>query len=157
MANVRNYSENVPNISWERFNHWDEYLTSVDWQRFCTFTTGYPLSLDSARRLMERFTDRIVNRIFNDLDTIKFFWCSELHRTRDSYHCHGLLQYDPDIEKSFDVLPVLNESYQIVTGGRNTGKTHRAQFRRYNSNQHAARYCAKYLTDKYHDFDLVEV
>lgn len=127
-----------------------DYLQNQEWQRFCTFTTAYELTLPSARRLMQRFQDRVQDRVFNG-SPVRLFWVAEKFESKDGFHTHGLLNYPKDAENVFDILPVITESYRIVAAQNDA----RVNFSRYNKSRAAGMYCSKYLLKRYADYDLL--
>jgi len=160
-----------------------DYLQSLQWTRFCTFTTSYQLTLNSARRLMIRFFDRITTEVFPGED-IKFFYVAEKFECLDSYHTHGLLYY-PKVDRGWNEAKIMTESYQIVSGAKKglvfypekyaegvkivsaaeshqidsneakMKKWNRVALTKYNKSRAAGKYCAKYLLKSCADYDML--
>lgn len=153
MANISNNLDSTKNV--DRADAWAGWLQDQSWERFCTFTTGYELTLPGARRLMERFHDRISHKVFND--PVRLFWVAERFETKDGYHTHGLLDYNvAEAEQGgWDAMEVMTESYQIVSAARKHDKRYRVSLSRYNASRSAGRYCSKYLLKRYADFDML--
>ena len=159
------------------------YLNHQDWSKFCTFTTGYTLTLPGARRLMERVYSNFSTSLFTGNHSY-FFWVAEAFECKAGYHTHGLLYYDKMFESPY-LFSDLNEHYQVASGSRssfyeldknninksiteknnsylqniiNTGiqqkRDYRVSFNRYDLHRGAAKYCAKYLLKRYADYDL---
>jgi len=84
---------------------------------------------------------------------------AELFESKDGYHCHGMIDYDTKFDEpgvvGFDVMEVMTESYQIASAARKKGVRHRVAFNRYDKKKAGGRYCAKYMTKAYHDFDMM--
>jgi hypothetical protein len=127
-----------------------DYLKEQDWKRFCTFTTGYELTLPSARRLMERFYNRASDKVFDSMP-IKLFWVAEKFEVKDGYHTHGLLNYPVKYEEQFNVMEVLTETFRVVSKQSNA----RVNLSKYNKKRSAAKYCAKYLLKSCSDYDFL--
>lgn len=126
------------------------FVGSLDWSYWCTFTTPYELTLKSARRLMDRFHDRLCEKIGRN----RLFWVAEPFDCRDGYHTHGLLYVDSNAPDKQSEWEALNESFQIVQGRENHGKRGRPRILRYNG-KGASKYCAKYIQKARCDYDLL--
>jgi len=156
---VQSYIKNI-----EYAQSLSNYLQNQDWKRFCTFTTTYELTLNSARRLNERFYDRVKHQVFDNLP-VRLFWVAEKFESKDGYHTHGLLDYPQSYEDALDLLPVLKLSYEIVAQEKPTkfdilyGDEHkykpRASFLRYDAKKAGALYCTKYLLKSCADYDFL--
>jgi len=129
------------------------WLQEQEWKRFCTFTTGYQLTMPSARRLANRFFLRICDEVFPG-EPLRFFYVVEKFECRDSFHLHGLLDY-PETDRVWDPMKVMTESYQVVSGARKDGGWNRVSFSRYNRSRAAGKYCSKYLMKKFGDYDML--
>lgn len=104
---------------------------------------------------MGRFHRRLTNQVFNGVPP-KLFWVAEKFECKDGYHTHGLLDYDESqLPTGCDVLPVLDECWQIVSAGRKNGIRYRVQFSKYDPERAAARYCAKYVLKGCADYDFL--
>ena len=130
----------------------DKFLSKIDWDLFCTFTTGYPLSLKSARRLMIRFYNRIQKSVFNNSKNVLLYWVAEHNECKDSYHLHGLIKH-PNIE-GYNVIDGLNNSYQIVSGAKKKKTNYRIDLDKYNKTLFGAKYLTKTQRLDGHDFDI---
>jgi len=131
---------------------WSKFLSENDWNLFCTFTTGYSLSLKSARRLMIRFYNRIQSKIFNNSKEVVLYWVAEENECRDSYHLHGLIKH-PSIE-GYNVIDGLNNSYQIVSGAKKKKTNYRIDLDKYDKTLFGAKYLTKTQRLDGHDFDI---
>lgn len=134
---------------------WANWLQAQTWQRFCTFTTGYPLSLPSARRAMERFYARAQAEVFNGAD-VQMFWVAEKFECKDGYHTHGLLNYDnTSVSGVPNLHEVLSHTWNVVSGAYGKRKRYRSSFSNYNKKRSAGKYCSKYLLKRYADYDFL--
>jgi len=127
-----------------------KYLQDQDWKRFCTFTTGYELTLPSARRLMKRFYERAKKKRFI-MTMYVYSGLPKNFEMKDGYHTHGLFYYPDYHEECFDVMELLKYNFEIVSGTTQC----RAAFNRYNKRRAAGFYCAKYLTKQASDYDIL--
>lgn len=135
---------------------WDayaNYLDNIDWDFFGTFTTGYEMSLNSARRSMERFADR--NKKENGGALI--FWVAEPYEVKDGYHTHALIKMNdrflfPDGDNKL-CFEVLKETWQIVSKGHGN-KYNRVHLERYQKGKGANYYVGKYVLKKRCDYDF---
>lgn len=143
------------NLRQEQYSDW---LQAYDWNYFCTFTTGYELTMKSARRLMDRF------KAISERQTsanLTIFWVCEKYEMKDGFHMHALMKVDPPENRTpegqlfpqtdKELFKTLIDSYQVAAGAKkdkHTGKFdtfHRVQFKRYNPKQAAGKYCTKYV------------
>ena len=111
---------------------WGNYLDSIHWTLFSTFTSYYPLSKNAARVKMDRMTESLKRE---QSDGFKIFWVAEPFMSKD-YHIHALIKLDhpPIAAKEIitnawhQVCPpagykmhnrILVEEYDKTKGGRN--------------------------------------
>lgn len=114
---------------------WSEYLRDKHWTSFATFTTAKPITLKSARRLMEKVATRVLR------DGELMFWAAESFPLgREGYHCHALIETRHSAKQ-------IEDWYRQHFG--------RADVRRYNPKLGASHYCAKYMTKRVFDYDLL--
>lgn len=138
--------------------HLAEYLDSQPWDFFLTGSTGYSLSLPSARRLAERYFSMMP-------EGSKFFFVSEKFEARDSYHIHGLLDLQgSDLRQDRSRTGVLSGWWQLATGNRCISNDsdgirwkiwNQIDLRPYMKSVGASGYCAKYINKKQADYDLL--
>jgi hypothetical protein len=134
-----------------------EWLNRFKWTYFFTLTTGYELTIKSARRLAERWF------LLMGVPGSRIFWVCEKNECRDGSHLHGLLYIndnDPLFgSEVFNPFQKCIKTWQIVS--RNNSKRrgeynfNRCQFKRYDEKKGAAGYCAKYLLKKNADYDFI--
>ena len=129
-----------------KYDAYSNYLASQPWTWFCTMTTGYELTLKSARRLVERTTDN-----WKKLDPdVRVFWAAERFECKDGYHLHALV-YAPTGPKNIQAFV---ETYQAMVGNKvvanNGGKLRfdawaRIDLRKFNPKRAAAKYLVPYM------------
>ena len=151
-------------------NSYANYLGTFDWDYFATFTTGYELTLKSARRSMGRFHDKM-----NNYGGSTLFWVAEPFECKDGYHTHALLKLnDRDLvdEKrrivfssvadgtvcSYDIkesgFDVVKNTWQYVTRA-NEQNYNRIELKRYNAKLGAKHYVGKYILKSRCDYDIL--
>lgn len=144
---------NVQNINYS--DKMGDWLQEREWKRFITLTTGWELTLPSARRMNERLHERLTTEVFNGVKPV-LFWVAEKFEAKDGYHTHGLLDYDLEqIPEGVNIVPLLDMSYQIVSGARKQGRRFHCAFSKYDGARAAGKYCSKYLLKRYADWDLL--
>lgn len=122
------------------------WFTSQPWTYFATFTTPYHLSIPSARRLMERTSDRW--RSVTGQLTIAY--CIEANVTRDGYHLHALVLV-PEQYTSPHNFQRLIDGYRNSTGNPSSI----IQLSRYDASKGGARYLTKAITERSDRWDLI--
>ncbi len=112
-------------------NAWGDFLDSIDWTSFGTFTSYYSLSKNGARLKMERMTEILKPE---QPDIFRMFWVAEAFVSKE-YHIHALIKLDhPPIAASAIIINawhkvcppagykmhnrVLVEEYDQTKGGR---------------------------------------
>jgi hypothetical protein len=121
----------------KKLDGWLPYLKGIGWTQFATFTTAYPLTLRSARRLMEKVGTRVL------APGERMFWAAEpfqLGVREGTYHVHALLETRHSAKQ-------VEDWYSKKFG--------RADIRRYDSKLGAIGYVAKYMTKAVHDYDVL--
>ena len=128
-------------------NSYADYFKGLPWSYWITGTTRYPLSEKSNRRLLERWYWSL------SLPGSRLLFVAEPFDLRDGFHSHSLL-YVPDDRWPISVYV---DNWQWATGNKDLKRElwSRIQIRRYDSNQGAAGYCAKYLFKADSDYDLL--
>lgn len=125
----------------------------MDWDYFFTGTTGYELSLKSARRLLDRYA-----RNLGQFGSGRIFWAAEPFDLKEGYHVHGLLELSSEIVDYRQLVEV----WQVVTGAwkrRNKGgwtkdSWNRIDMQAYDPKRGAAGYLSKYITKYLADYDM---
>jgi hypothetical protein len=148
---------------------WKEFLGAKKWTYFCTFTTGYELTQKSARRLMERYFQRICDYIRvgeKPCSEISMFWATEPFELKDGCHIHALLYLPKEYTSELHFQNLIH-IYQIASGNKisvmdkKTGACrfeswNRVDFSKYKGKTGAS-YCSKYVTKRMGDYDYYSV
>ena len=151
---------NIRKIDVPSYANW---IDSMDWTYFCTFTTRYELTLKSCRRLMERTHAKYAE--YMGVNPV-LFWVAEPYELKDGYHAHGLLHIPDEFTKQphFDFL---RDAYMIMAGSKviqnDKGKlkfdtTHRVELQKFDRRRRAGLYATKYIMKSNSgvgDYDLI--
>ena len=129
-------------VYYDNFKAYQEYLPSVPWDCFCSYTTDYALTSNCARNLMERYKSRLSTKIFNN-ERFLIFWVAEKFKSIDGFHLHALIQYPKDFV--LDVKSDMNDAFQVVSAARKQGKYFRTDIQDYKPELLGAKYLAKDL------------
>jgi hypothetical protein len=140
MANVRN-----KNLTSKQYGAW--LGSHQDWTYWVTLTTRYELTLQSARRLTDKFYKEIARA-----GDSRIFWAAEPFDTKEGHHVHAMLKVSELLPFSY----VIN-SWQVATGNRRMEKKkwNRIDCQKYNPKLGAAHYCGKYITKNLSDYDYL--
>jgi len=139
-----------------------DYLGSLPWDYFITGSTGYELTQKSARRLAQRYYNLLPPGSI-------FFPVSEKFERKDGFHIHGLLQLgESSLKHSPRSIRTLGQLWQLATGNRcienyidEDGEHIKWEIWNqidnspYMKGLGAAGYCAKYITKRHGDYDLI--
>lgn len=134
---------------------YEDWINSIEWTFFCTFTTPYTLTLNSARRLMERTQERYKSYA----GECSLFWVAEPFEAKDGYHTHGLLKLPKSmVNKDGSVnrhhFQNLLDTYQAMTGAKvianDKGKLsydqwNRIDLKKFDKRKNAGKYALKYI------------
>lgn len=131
----------VPDIT----DHYADWLSSFEWTHYATFTTGYEMTLNTARRLMEAYHSNV-----KKAGNTPFFWVAERFEVKDGFHTHALIKVPQAWHYSH-----LIQIWQKVTGGARENKWHRIDLQKYDAQLGARHYLSKYLTKGNSDFDFL--
>jgi len=146
----------MPNIYQKSyFDGYSKWINTQKWSFFPTFTTAYPMSPKSARRLM----DRTHLAYKNYAGQCTLFWTTEPNELRDGWHIHGLLLLPGSLmnKKGYLYKHHFNNLVDIYTkmaGSKlvtnNNGKLiydkrHRVDLRKFDSRKNAGAYALKYI------------
>ncbi len=126
-------------------DHYSKFLGEMEWTYFATCTTGYELTLKSARRVMERFHFEITKYCKCTL-----FWVAEKYKAKDGFHTHALINVPEHCP--YDLIIQL---WQKVTGGKSENKWQRIRLESYQPDKGASNYCTKYLLKEVADWDIL--
>lgn len=132
---------------------WSEYIETIPWNFFCTFTSSYELSLKSARRVMEKYHAKMTIAGRDDW----MFWVAEKFKLKDGYHLHALIKTSLPWDK--ESLWLLWQDVSVYSGQvskRSDGKVfNRCDIQKRNFKKRAGSYMCKYLTKSVSDFDFL--
>lgn len=112
-----------------------EWLNTIQWTYWATFTTPYELTIQSARRMAENIGKFCIK---NNGELI--FWVAEKYDVKDGHHIHALIKTSTDIRTIWD--------WAFRRYGR-------SKIKRYNRRIGAGGYCAKYITQPMTDYDII--
>jgi hypothetical protein len=132
----------------QRYNTIEQYgkwLEGYSWSHYATCTTGYEMTLPSARRAMHKFHD-----LLDKAAPCKMFWAAEPFDVKDGYHTHVLL----DVNSAVQYKNIV-DLWQKASGGQRLGKWQRIDLQDYDSTQGATKYLSKYVTKRLSDFDFL--
>lgn len=142
----------MTNIRENNLNGYVDWVNTIDWTWFCTFTTSYELTQNSARRLMERFHSWMQVYTGNQC---QFFWVTEKNELRDGCHTHGLLKVPEEFTAQHHYANIIDQ-YQVLTGSKiiknNGGKPEfdrkwcRVDLQKFDKRRNAGKYCLKYIS-----------
>lgn len=146
------YMSKLKNQSLDSYTDW---INSINWSFFGTFTTGYSQTLSSSRRLMER-----THKAYKDyLGDCLFFWVAEPYELKDGYHTHGLLKVPDNMIKKNGLIETyhhknLIDIYQRMAGGKVISNDHgkltfdkwnRIELAKFDNRKNAGKYALKYI------------
>ena len=144
-------------IQSSEIDHYEDWINSIGWTFFCTFTTRYDLTLPSARRLMERTHKRFLEYS----GECTFFWVAEPFELKDGFHTHGLMKLPKSMINKDGSIPIhhyrsLIDLYQKMAGGKmianDKGKLtfdnwNRIDLSKFDKRKNAGKYALKYIMD----------
>ena len=119
--------------------NYGEWLNSIEWNYYCTFTSRYQLSIFSAQKAMERLFDNLVT----NYGICQMFWVAEPFDTKYGYHTHALIKFSELQSKS--MIPLVKKSWQIVSKGRGQKEYNNTIIKPYDKTLGGHFYVAKYL------------
>lgn len=115
------------------------WLNTMQWDFFCTFSTRYPLSVNSARKAMER----LHSYVQSTHPKCRLFWAAEPFDSKESYHAHGLISFSHPPTKKTEKY--LKTSWQVVSSGRGGKEYNHTVIRPYIPDLGAHFYVGKYI------------
>lgn len=136
----------------ENYANW---LESMEWDFYCTFTTDYELTLKSARRLM----GRLHKKLNDNFSRSNFFWVAEPFDLKEGFHTHGLLKFHDRSYRNTTVtdgrsldFELLRKSW-IKVNPKSRGCF--ASLERFQPARGATSYVGKYLNKHRSDYDFL--
>ena len=132
----------------DKFDTWVPFLKDIGWTQFATFTTRKPITVKSARRIMEQVGFEILR------PGQKMFWAAETFQLGVR---SGYLTDDGKVHKASYHIHALIETRRSPSQVAKWYDEHfgRVQIKRYDKNKGAVGYVAKYITKQVHDYDLL--
>jgi len=143
-------------------NSYSDWLKSQPWSFWCTGTTRYKLTLNSARRLTERFYSTIKNQSSD----VRMFWAAEPFDVKEGHHIHFLVYIKGTPEQG--LFSTLVNLWQWCTGNKvlfiHSGTNEMVwekltwnaiHLRSYDEKRGASGYCAKYINKYKADYDYL--
>jgi hypothetical protein len=117
-----------------------EFLEKTSWTYYCTLTTSYSLTLNSARKSVERLHESLTCtfRIDNEI-----FWIAEPFDSKYGYHLHALIKLN--CLNPLDQKNTLNKAWQHVTRGSYGKAYNRSIFAPYKPNTGGNFYVSKFV------------
>ena len=136
-------------------NNYADWLESMQWDFYCTFTTDYELTLKSARRLM----GRLHNKLNQNFSKSSFFWVAEPFDCKEGFHTHGLVHFNDRSYKNTSVtggrsldFELLRKSWLRVNPAKSNCY---ATLERFQPSRGATSYVGKYMNKHRSDYDLL--
>lgn len=125
-----------------------EWLQKFEFTHFVTLTTHYTLTIKSARRLVERWHQKLEKHGYTPF----IFWVAEKYECKDGYHIHLLLKLGRKIEPhEFKFICELYQicagtsKYEMVDGKMQREKWSRIDIQKFNPKLKAGWYVTKYV------------
>ena len=126
-----------------------DYINSLPWDYYCTFTTRDPLSMNAARNAMIRLHDSLKS----NYGCCQIFWVAEPFDSKYGYHTHALMNFSELQSKNME--PLIKKSWQIVSRGRGQKEYNNTTIKPYDRTKGAHYYIAKYLFRGNADHDIL--
>lgn len=131
------------------------WLESMQWDFYCTFTTNYELTLKSARRIMERLHKKLEDNYSNTT----LFWVAEPFDCKEGFHTHGLLHFDDRSYKNTSVTGGRSLDFELlrkswIKVNPSTSNCY-AKLERFQPSKGASSYVGKYMNKAKSDYDIL--
>lgn len=117
-----------------------EWLNTMEWDFYCTFTTRYSMSREAARNSMYRLNNFLTEQ-YCFKPTI--FWVAEPFDTKYGYHLHALLKVQG--KPTSNLAHYIKKAWQIVSKGKYGKEYNFTVIKPYDANLGGNYYVAKYL------------
>lgn len=129
-------------------NGWGELIDTINWTVFCTFTTNYRLTKNSARVKMTNLSEYLSGK---HQVSFRIFWVAEPFAGKDNYHIHALIKIDvPDNHHKQS----LTEAWHQVSHPAGYKKHNLVAVEKYQPTKGARYYVAKHLQKGNVDYDI---
>jgi len=129
--------------------HYGEFLNTLPWDYFCTFTAPYSLSEKAARRSMGKLKSQLT--IQNGSEPT-IFWVAEPFDSKHGYHLHALLRDTGKPEPGR--VGIIKKTWQKVIKGKYGSENRFTTVLPYDPNLGGHYYVAKYLHRYNADYDF---
>jgi len=93
--------------------HWGEFLNTLPWDFYCTFTSRHSLTKIGARNAMGRLKNHLAIKYGSEP---AIFWAAEPFDSKHGYHLHALLKDNRKSESGR--ISSIKEAWQIVNKGK---------------------------------------
>jgi hypothetical protein len=133
---------------------YSQFLNSMDWNYYGTFSTPYKLTQKAARRAIERFCEFMKQYC----DKTLIFFASEPFDVKDGMHIHCLIKLT-NLRISENFMKKEIEKLWIRSTGSSTikGKSSRIYLEEYIKDLGAHEYLTKYINRKNADYDFIGI
>jgi len=132
-----------------------DWLESIEWDFYCTFTTNYELTLKSSRRLMKR----LHNKLNDNYSRSKFFWVAEPFDCKEGFHTHGLLRFNDRNYRNTTVTDGRSLDFELLRKSwlkvNPKSSNCYATLERFIPSKGATSYVGKYMNKYRSDYDLL--
>ena len=144
-----------PNRKKQNQVYYADWLESMDWDFYCTFTTNYELTLKSARRIM----GRLHKKLEDNYSSTRFFWVAEPFDCKEGFHTHGLLYFDDRNYQNTSVTDGRSLDFELLRKSwlkvnPSTANSY-AKLERFVPSRGASSYVGKYMNKHRSDYDLL--
>ena len=129
-------------------NAWAKWLDSIDWTAFCTFTTHYRLSKDSARKKMEKMSAYLLDKYSS---SFRIFWVAEPHADKSDFHVHALIKIE---ETEVSQKQSLTDAWRKVSYPSGNNKHNIIDIQNYDPARGARCYVAKHIQKPNVDYGM---
>ena len=120
--------------------HYGDWLNTMEWDCYCTFTTRYSMSMEAARKSIERLNDFLTKQ-YGSKPTI--FWVAEPFDIKYGYHLHALIKMQG--KPTSNLAYYIKKAWQIVSKGRYGKEYNFTVIKPYVATLGGNYYVAKYL------------
>lgn len=130
-------------------NAYGNWLNSLSWNYYCTFTTRYQMTTKSARRSMQRLHEHLSKYYsYNS----KIFWVAEPFDTKYGCHIHALIEVE---NINHLTRRDLKDAWQIVSKGKGLKEYNNTTIKLYDPQKGGNFYLSKYLQRHGIDYDVI--
>ena len=129
-------------------NAYGNWLNSINWDFWVTFTHRGNLTMPSLRRAMQKLW--VLTTKMSKEDTV-LFWCAENFELKEGCHAHALIKIPQKIS-----VRELEVNWQRVSGNKMLSRKHwnKVDCQIYDAKRSAAHYVSKYIYLPSTDYDF---